>query len=92
MESRDGLLLWVLGGAGILFLYSAWSKQHPAAVLGKTLGTATSTAPAPTPAPGLAPGTITVPALPNFSSRLPAPVPNAYATAPQLHIPGTWNA
>lgn len=46
MDSQGGLVVWILGGAGVLFLYAAYSKQHPAAVLGKTLGTAAGTSPA----------------------------------------------
>jgi len=93
MNSRDGLLLWVLGGAGILFLYAAWSKQHPADVLGKTLGTKPTAPDVPAgSAPPVHGGPATVQPAAAFTSRLPVPVPDAYATVPQLHIPGTWNA
>lgn len=38
MDGKNGLILWVLGGAGILFLYSAYTKKSPQAVLASTLG------------------------------------------------------
>lgn len=45
MDGKDGLILWTLGGAGILFLYAAYTKKSPQAVLVATLG-----APVPVPA------------------------------------------
>lgn len=47
MDSQGGFIAWILGGAGVLFLYAAYSKQHPAAVLSKTLGAAAVPAPLP---------------------------------------------
>lgn len=100
MGARDGLLLWVLGGAGILFLYSAWSKQHPAAVLGKTLHT---TPPAPAggapvhpldPSAGIDIARST-PALPpgaGVEAYGHPGAPGPYRDAPALYIPGTMNA
>lgn len=33
MNSKDGLLLWVLGTAGVFFIYSAYKNLSPNAVL-----------------------------------------------------------
>lgn len=42
MNTQNGLLLWVLGGAGVLFLYAAYKNQNPQTILLNHLqGTAT---------------------------------------------------
>ena len=51
MDGKDGLILWTLGGAGVLFLYAAYSNKSPRTVLASTLGTATAAAAAPVQAP-----------------------------------------
>lgn len=33
MKGADGLILWVLGGAGVLFLYAAYKNRSPQDVL-----------------------------------------------------------
>jgi hypothetical protein len=33
MDGKNGLILWILGGTGILFLYSAYKAKSPQAVL-----------------------------------------------------------
>ena len=38
MDGKDGLILWTLGGAGVLFLYSAYANKSPRTVLATTLG------------------------------------------------------
>lgn len=40
MDGKDGLILWTLGGAGVLLLYSAYANKSPRTVLASTLGTA----------------------------------------------------
>jgi hypothetical protein len=87
MDGRDGLLLWVLGGAGVLFLYAAYSKQHPGAVLAKTLNTGAPAARESAPG-GPVPK---VPTAPAFQSRLAPTIPDPYAATPNLRIPGTVN-
>ena len=43
MNTQNGLLLWVLGGAGVLFLYAAYKNQNPQTILANHLqGTAVS--------------------------------------------------
>ena len=55
MDGKDGLILWTLGGAGVLLLYSAYANKSPRTVLASTLGTpapaATGAAPSSAPAP-----------------------------------------
>lgn len=63
MDGKDGLILWTLGGAGVLFLYAAWAKKSPRAVLASTLG-----APAPAPAPAAQPAPIPA----QYGTQLPA--------------------
>lgn len=46
MDGKNGLILWTLGGAGTLLLYSAYAKKSPAAVLSSTLGVAPAASPA----------------------------------------------
>lgn len=53
MDGKDGLILWTLGGAGVLLLYSAYANKSPRTVLASTLGTAPAAA--PSPAAGVAP-------------------------------------
>lgn len=86
MDGRDGLLLWVLGGAGVLFVYAAYSKQHPGAVLAKTLNTG-----APAAAPGITTVFTPLTVQPAFLSRLAPTTPDPYASTPLLRIPGTVN-
>jgi hypothetical protein len=85
MDGRDGLLLWTLGGAGVLFLYAAYSKQHPGTVLAKTLNTGAPAAPPPV---------VFKPqqAAPVFQSRLAPTTRDPSASTPLLRIPGTINA
>lgn len=41
MNSNDGMILWILGGAGVFLLYSAYVNQEPQALLASQLeGTA----------------------------------------------------
>lgn len=90
MDGREGLLLWTLGGAGVLFLYAAYSKQHPGAVLAKTLGT-------PPPAPAPATGSSAVGPMPAAIQGGPQQVAPAFYSAPDPYaglntrIPGTVN-
>lgn len=94
MGGRDGLLLWVLGGAGVLFLYAAYTKQHPAAVLSKTLGTDAAATPAPVLGPP-DPTTGTIMGRPvvrsgnlyDANGNMVGVVPDAYAGAPGTYIP-----
>jgi len=88
MDGRDGLLLWVLGGAGVLFLYAAYSKQHPGAVLAKTLNTG---APAQVTPPGPEKVFRPLQAVPAFQTRLTPTTRDPYAATPLLRIPGTVN-
>lgn len=67
MDGKDGLILWTLGGAGVLFLYAAWSKKSPRAVLASTLGTPAPSAPQAAPVPA------------QYGQQLPI----SYTTAPQ---------
>lgn len=48
MDGKNGLTLWVLGGTGVLFLYSAVKNKSPLTVLRDHLGVG---APAPAGAP-----------------------------------------
>ena len=41
MDGKNGMILWVLGGAGILFLYSAYKAKSPQEVLRNSLNGAT---------------------------------------------------
>lgn len=34
LGSKDGVILWVLGAAGVLFIYSAYKNQTPQTTLG----------------------------------------------------------
>lgn len=86
MDGRDGLLLWTLGGAGVLFLYAAYSKQHPGTVLAKTLNTG-----APAAARESAPGPPVPKVAPAFQTRLTPATRDPYAATPLLKIPGTIN-
>lgn len=38
MAGRDGLILWVLGGAGTLFIYAAYKNETPQSVLMSHIG------------------------------------------------------
>lgn len=96
MNGQDGLILWVLGGAGTLFLYAAYTKQHPGTVLAKTLGTVD---PAPKAAPLDPSAGIDVKlnkALPpsaGIDVKLKKPLlTGGYTSNPRLYIPGTINA
>lgn len=58
MDGKDGLILWTLGGAGVLFLYAAYTNKSPKTVLAATLGTpvpVSSAAPSPAESAGTAP-------------------------------------
>jgi hypothetical protein len=53
MDGKNGLVLWVLGGTGVLFLYSAYKAKSPQAVLLAHLGaTPSSTVPVVKPSTG----------------------------------------
>jgi len=96
MGGRDGLLLWVLGGAGVLFLYAAYTKQHPAAVLAKTLGTAPDASAsdplnhrdstAPVPFEGQRP-VVKSGNLYDANGNMVGVVPEQYAQTPGTYIP-----
>jgi hypothetical protein len=45
MDGKNGLVLWVLGGTGVLFLYSAYKAKSPQEVLISHLGVSTSQGP-----------------------------------------------
>jgi hypothetical protein len=101
MGGRDGLLLWVLGGAGVLFLYAAYTKQHPAAVLSKTLGTGADTSAsnplnqressAPVPFEGQRP-VVRSGNLYDANGNMIGVVPKGYADNPGTYIPRTTYA
>jgi hypothetical protein len=97
VDGKNGLILWTLGGAGVLFLYSAYAKQSPQAVLTRTLGVAPAT-PATHPVlleprpstlnPALAPrvegGTAY---LFDADGNMAGVVPDVYQGTPHLYIP-----
>jgi hypothetical protein len=101
VDGKDGLILWTLGGAGVLLLYAAYSNKSPRTVLAKTLGTVPAEA-APSPAPaGTAPGDTSAgsgaPATGRDASgtaylfdadgNMAGVVPAPYQNTPQLYIP-----
>lgn len=43
MDGKNGLILWILGGTGVLFLYSAYKAKSPQEVLLTHLGAASKT-------------------------------------------------
>lgn len=54
MDGKNGLILWVLGGTGVLFMYSAYKARSPQDVLLTHLGAKGKTpAAAPSTGPGL---------------------------------------
>lgn len=93
MSGRDGLLLWVLGGAGVLFLYAAYTKQHPAAVLSKTLGTAPEAAgnataqQSPGTTPTLMRPVVDTGNLYDANGNMVGVVPKAYGNTQNTYIP-----
>jgi hypothetical protein len=52
MDGKNGLVLWILGGTGVLFLYSAYKAKSPQAVLLEHLGAKSSTVPVVKPSTG----------------------------------------
>lgn len=56
MDANDGMILWVLGGAGTVLLYAAYKGTSPLAVLTDHIKGASSPAQTAVPQPGSSAG------------------------------------
>lgn len=63
MNGKNGLILWILGGTGVLFLYSAYKAKSPQEVLLRHLG-GTSQEPRESPPPEPFTGKVFTPVAP----------------------------
>jgi hypothetical protein len=85
MGGKDGLLLWILGGTGTLFIYAAYKNQTPQTLLLGHLGQTVTPAPIAKPiipAGGDSGATYTVPAIP------PAPQLASFYYTPSGQVAG----
>lgn len=92
MTSGKTLVLWSLGGAGVLLLYSAVQNKHPIEALGGIYKSKTGDA-STLPTSGSFPA---VPPLPEVGKRFvvdkngyEVQVPDEYQTNPNSWIPGS---
>lgn len=100
MDGKDGLILWTLGGAGVLLLYAAYANKSPRAVLASTLGTPAAAAPSPAAA-GTSPGDTSAGSgatgtgrdssgtayLFDADGNMAGVIPAPYQSTPHLYIP-----
>jgi len=99
MDGKNGLILWILGGAGVLFMYSAYKAKSPKDVLVSVID-GTSTAEPAKPKAGLDAKGSSYEILPDITGNnllyddngmQVGLIPNSYQQYPGTFIPNTQN-